>query len=410
MRKNYNKFKMPVLLSFTLSLLTLLLTACGSSGGGGGASASGSTAPVAKAAGYLVTANGTPYTYTGPLTSTAVSATGGPASGGGNTASASLPTNGMLSCSNAIVNTTTVPGKFLFYAFFIADNAGEAYVYTYELDQTNGSLSLIGTQSWANPSNSCPSNGGPVLAVQKKCLFLSSTQAVPINSDGTVGSVVNPGEANPGYIYNFLSIDSTGNFLLASVITQSGACTSTTCLIYSYKINSNCAISSANVGQVSVPAPPNAPGYILPNYNTLLVFDSYESQVEQYIVSNTGTLTAGGTLPVTNGMTVTPMFVSPDDNEVYMSQYGSNQSFLYDYSVLPATGGGVSLNLQNYLSKSGGGGTGVQMVENVAPGSTTNGSYLFSSGFPLISVGSGGVLTETSNPNGMGGGVYTPAQ
>jgi hypothetical protein len=389
--------------------LTLLLTACGSSGGGGGASTSGPTAPLVKAVGYLVTANGTPYTYTGPLTSTAVSATGGPASGGGNTASASLPTNGMLSCSNAIVNTTTVPGKFLFYAFFIAENAGEAYVYTYELDPTNGSLSLIGTQSWANPSNSCPSNGGPVLAAQKKCLFLSSTQAVPINSDGTVGSIVNPGEANPGNIEYLLSTDSTGNFLLANVITQSGSCTPTTCLIYSYKINSNCAISSANVGQVSVPNPP-AYGYILPKYNTLLVFDSYESQVEQYIVSNTGTLTAGGTLPVANGMTVAPMFVSPDDNELYISEYGSNQSFLYDYSVLPATGGGVSLTLQNYLSESVGGGTGAQMVENVAPGSTTNGTYLFTAGFPLISIGSGGVLTEISNTSGMGGGVYIPAQ
>jgi hypothetical protein len=46
----------------------------------------------------------------------------------------------------------------------------------------------------------------------------------------------------------------------------------------------------------------------------------------------------------------------------------------------------------------------------VAPGSTTNGTYLFTAGFPLISIGSGGVLTEISNTSGMGGGVYIPAQ
>ena len=397
---------MPVLLSFTLSLLTLLLTACGSSGGGGGTSGSGSTAPIAKAAGYLVTANGTPYTYTGPLTSTAVSATGGPASGGGNTASASLPTNGMLSCSNAIVNSTTVPGKFLFYAFFIAENAGEAYVYTYELDQTNGSLSLIGTQSWANPSNSCPSVNQPVLAAQKNCLFLSTTEAVPINSDGTVGTLINYSAVD---LDNLISIDSTGKYIIGSY-RGSNNCPSTYCQLNSYTIQNGCTMTQNNSLQIQHAF--DLEGALLPNYNTLLVYEPSAAGVEQYTISSTGVLSDAGSVGiiVPSGMTIGPIFVSPDDNEVYMSQYGSNQSFLYDYSVLPATGGGVSLNLQNYLSKSGGGGTGVQMVENVAPGSTSNGSYLFSSGFPLISVGSGGVLTETSNPNGMGGGVYTPAQ
>lgn len=397
---------MPVLLSFTLSLLTLLLTACGSSGGGGGASASGSTAPVAKAAGYLVTANGTPYTYTGPLTSTAVSATGGPASGGGNTASASLPTNGMLSCSNAIVNTTTVPGKFLFYAFFIADNAGEAYVYTYELDQTNGSLSLIGQQSWANPSNSCPSVNQPVLAAQKNCLFLSTTEAVPINSDGTVGTLINYSAVD---LSALISMDSTGKYLIGSY-RGSNNCPSAYCQLNSYTIQNGCTLSQNN--SLLIQHAFDLEGVLLPNYNILLVYAPAAASVEQYTISSTGFLSDAGSvgLTVPSGMFISPMFVSPGDNEVYMSQYGSNQSFLYDYSVLPAAGGGVSLTLQNYLSESVGGGTGAQMVENVAPGSTTNGSYLFTVGFPLISVGSGGVLTEISNTNGMGGGVYIPAQ
>lgn len=405
MLKDYNKFKMPVLLSFTLSLLSLLLTACGSSSGGG-SGASGSTAPLVKAVGYLVTANGTPYAYTGPLTSTAVSATGGPASGGGNTASASLPTNGMLSCSNAIVNTTTVPGKFLFYAFFIADNAGEAYVYTYELDQTNGSLSLIGTQSWANPSNSCPSNGGPVLAAQKNCLFLSTTEAVPINSDGTVGTLINYSAVD---LDNLISIDSTGKYIIGSY-RGSNNCPSTYCQLNSYTIQNGCTLTQNNSLQIQHAF--DLEGVLLPTYNTLLLYAPAAAGVEQYTISSTGVLTDAGSvgISVPSGMTISPMFVSPDDNEVYISQYGSNQSFLYDYSVLPAAGGGVSLTLQNYLSESVGGGTGAQMVENVAPGSTTNGTYLFTVGFPLISIGSGGVLTEISNTNGMGGGVYIPVQ
>ena len=387
--------------------LTLLLTACGSSGGGGGTSGSGSTAPLVKAVGYLVTANGTPYTYTGPLTSTAVSATGGSASGGGNTASASLPTNGMLSCSNAIVNTTTVPGKFLFYAFFIADNAGEAYVYTYELDQTNGSLSLIGTQSWANPSNSCPSVNQPVLAAQKNCLFLSTTEAVPINSDGTVGTLINYSAVD---LSALISMDSTGKYLIGSY-RGSNNCPSAYCQLNSYTIQNGCTLSE-NYSLPNINHAEDLGGGLLPTYNTLLLYAPAAAGVEQYTISSTGVLTDAGSvgISVPSGMTISPMFVSPDDNEVYISQYGSNQSFLYDYSVLPATGGGVSLTLQNYLSKSGGGGTGVQMVENVAPGSTTNGSYLFSVAFPLIAVGPGGVLTETSNTNGMGGGVYIPAQ
>ena len=399
---------MPVLLSFTLSLLSLLLTACQGPSGGG---ASGSTAPLVKAVGYLVTANGTPYTYTGPLTSTAVSATGGTASGGGNTASASLPTNGMLSCSNVIVNTTTVPGKALFYAFFIGDNNGEAYVYTYELNTTNGGLSLIGTQSWANPSNSCQSTSQPVLAVQKNCLFLSTTEAVPINSDGTVGSIINYSAVDLSYL---ISMDSTGKYLIGSY-KGSNNCPSVYCQLNSYTIQNGCTLSE-NYSLPNINHADTLEGVLLPTYNTLLAYAPAVGAhvMEQYTISSTGVLADAGSvgISVPAGVTVRQFFVSPDDNEMYMSQYGNTQTYLNNYTVLPATGGGVSLSLQQSLSESMGVGSSfqTQIAENVAPGSTTNGSYLFSVGFPLIAVGSGGVLTETSNTNGMGGGVYIPAQ
>ncbi|MHB1756787.1 MAG: hypothetical protein ACYCT9_04650 [Leptospirillum sp.] len=290
-------------------------------------------------------------------------------------------------------------------------------MYTYELDPTNGSLSLIGQQSWANPSNSCPSVNQPVLAAQKNCLFLSTTEAVPINSDGTVGTLINYSAVD---LDNLISIDSTGKYIIGSY-RGSNNCPSTYCQLNSYTVQNGCTLSE-NYSLSNINHAEDLGGSLLPNYNTLLVYAPYAAggvQLEQYTISPTGVLADAGSVGITvpSGMTIGEIFVSPDDNEVYMSEYNSNQSLLNNYSVLPAAGGGVSLTLQNYLSKSGGGEAGLKMVENVAPGSTTNGTYLFSEGFPLsyqgfplISIGSGGVLTEIPNTNGMGGGVYIPAQ
>ncbi|MHB8368886.1 MAG: lactonase family protein [Leptospirales bacterium] len=387
-------------------MLLFALSACGGGGGGGG-SATGNE-PSAPVSGYLLSG---------------VSSPSGGSTGTGFVVAASWLTNNSVGASSysnpqdvalslttcegdsgIVVNNTTKPGSWFVYVPVVGTGS-TSYMYEYAFDPKTGTFSDIGVSSWSNPGGNCPS-GKIVWSTSNNCVFLSPTVAFPINPDGTLGSGVNPGEANPGYIVQWLGTDATGNYLLASAQTVSGACNPSICFVYSYSIHSGCTLSNTPVSQLGLTNLPD-PGALLPDENTYLAPIPGNNEIEQYVVSSSGGVSQGSALPFLTNDTVYPIMVSPDGNEVYVSEYGHGQSTLNVYGVTPAGGGGASLSLLQTLTQSVSGGTGL-VTENVSPGSSKNGTLFFSVGFPVYSVGSNGTLSSTSYGFGDSG-VWVPA-
>lgn len=380
----------------------MLLAGCG---GGSSSGPSGNpTAPIAATAGYLISSSMIPTSYSGLFSAAGVSALGEQTSGT-SSSGADLPSGAFLGCSNAVVNTTTVPGKVILYDLFISDTGSTAYLYTYEFTPNTGVFTLLGTTNWSNPSNSCPSLSQPVLSTAKGCLFLSGQEAVTINQDGVAGSMINPNPTSDSGIaaMNWLTTDSTGA-LLVGVYSES-PCPGG-CYMNGYTIQNGCTLSLTSHVNVDFVGPSIT--MFVPNNDTLLVTNvAYFSGAEQYLVNTTGASYIGGTSIATpSGMSLESFFLSPDEQELYVSNGGASQSTLNEYSVLSATPG-ISLTLQSSLSNSIGGGTGF-MAENVAPNAPQNGSLMFTVGFPLISLSSNGTLTGELPNGGSSGSIYIP--